>query len=479
MDDLTNNTCPEMPEWLKAISILVLAPTESDINVPADHLDILAIYRRAKMGDECCATQIAEKYESGFIPSGTSVPDALKWHEYASHLGSLRSKLRLAQLYLWTNSDRMKSLKAIEFAKELVAKVVMEKQSNLENMHAAAISALLLLEYDRSNEGLELVSELIELNQFRKHPNIFTISDLLSKLKFRSNHSRYTLNIIHQKIPEDGDFKAGVYKKLEQPLALVGLLNVDVTRATLDIEFPWFADVTENIYRQLVVRQLSMTPAFKLRPLLLAGPPGVGKTSYVKRLSELIQVPFRGVMAGGSNDSMYLRGTPRGWSSARPSGVIQAMAIEGIANPLFLVDELEKASSDNKNGRLWDILLQLLEPATAKVFLDECLCVACDLSWVSWVATVNEIGTLPKALLERFTVVVVKEPGPEYVNTLVKGAMDLFAKEVDIDRRLLPALNGDDFDVIARCNGPREINRIVRSIVEKKMVEDSKSLMRN
>lgn len=228
-----------------------------------------------------------------------------------------------------------------------------------------------------------------------------------------------------------------------------------------------------------MVQQHSAMPAFKLRPLLLAGPPGTGKTTYVKRLADLAGVPFRSVMAGGGNDSMFLRGTPRGWSSSRPGAVLQAMATESIANPLFLVDELEKASPDGKSGRIWDVLLQMLEPATAKVCLDESLQVPCDLSWVSWIATVNEVGALPRPLLERFTVVVVQPPGSEHFETLVTSVVRQFAQELGIDARMLPTLDNDNLDVLRRCNGPREISRTTRMMIEKKLVEDRRKMRRN
>ena len=63
---------------------------------------------------------------------------------------------------------------------------------------------------------------------------------------------------------------------------------------------------------------------------------------------------------------------------------------------------------------------------------------------------------------------------PEHMNTLVQSSMNNFAKELDIDRRFLPSLDGHDFEVIKLCKGPREINRIVRSVIEKRMVNDRK-----
>lgn len=176
---------------------------------------------------------------------------------------------------------------------------------------------------------------------------------------------------------------------------------------------------------------------------------------------------------------MFLRGTPRGWASSRLGAVLHDMATEGIANPLFLVDELEKASTDSKNDGIWDVLLQMLELATSKVYLDECLQVACDLSWVSWIATVNEIGALPRPLLERFTVVVVQAPSPEHFEILVKSVVVSFAQELGIDARLLTNLDNDNLNVLRRCIGPREISRTARMMIEKKLVDDRRKMRWN
>lgn len=113
----------------------------------------------------------------------------------------------------------------------------------------------------------------------------------------------------------------------------------------------------------------------------------------------------------------------------------------------------------------------MLEPASSKTYLDECLQVPCDLSMVSWIATVNELGALPKPLLDRFTVVLVEPPDDSHFMTIVKGSVRAFIRESGIDQRMLKILDGDDYDVLRRCKNPREINRTVRMIIEDGLVK--------
>lgn len=121
----------------------------------------------------------------------------------------------------------------------------------------------------------------------------------------------------------------------------------------------------------------------------------------------------------------------------------------------------------------------MLEPATSKVYLDECLQVPCDLSWVCWIATVNEIGALPRPLLERFTVVVVQALSPEHFEILVKSVVVSFAQELGIDARLLTNLDNDNLNMLRRCIGRREISRTARMMIEKKLVDDRRKMRWN
>ena len=364
-------------------------------------------------------------------------------------------------------------------AKEFLAHIVMSKRLSMTEMHRATTVINLALENEPDEECFALVEDVLKANNFDKHPD-FNLLQLKMQGNAGTNGKHpLSLQVIKQKIPEDGDFKPGIYKKLERNLPLIRLPDPELVKSTLDKEFPWFSNINVIVYQQLLIQQFNVKPAFKLRPLLIAGDSGLGKTTWARRVAELCNVPFRAIMVGGSNDSMLLKGLARGWSSTRPSLVLQTIATESITNPIFMLDEIDKASPDARNGRIWDVLLGLLEPANSRNFFDECLSMPCDLSWVSWIATANEIGPLPKPLLERFHIVVVKVPGPEHFMTLVYGARKAFAAELGIDTRMLPDLTLLDIEVIKQNASPRKINQTTRFLIEKHMVSESQNAMRN
>lgn len=463
-----NTKCPELPEWLRLAEAYALK-LKHDL-IPAHLVGILSHYRRALNHNFVSAEILAELYESGDLPCGACITKAAEWHEYAAKLGSVKSALRLARMKLWLSNP-----KSIANVKEMAAMAIGNtykvKSPSQNDLCITAQAAMILLDNTPNDSDLQIVKELLENNIFLGHPDHKYISEKMSLNKSLQINNNLSLQVALRKIIEDADFKCGVYKALEAPLPLTNLPDADRVKLILDFEFPWFSCANDEIFRQLIVQQHSYMPAFKLRPILIVGPPGVGKTTWVKRLAELCGVPLRLIMAAGGSDSMYLKGTSRGWSSSRPGAVPQTMATELVANPLFFVDELDKASSNSKNGRIWDVLLQLIEPATSKLYLDECLQVPCDLSWVSWIATVNEIGSLPKPLLERFSIVVVQTPGEEHFQSLVKSVIENFARELGIDIRMLPTLDAFDKEVLMRCNGPREISRLARTMIEVKIVE--------
>lgn len=477
-DDLpdlrTLRKLPSLPAWLQAIVDNVSKVGMSWLEEqPKQVRDIYDIYNQAHSGNGECACAMAEMFEVGEMPGGASLANAEKWYVYAANIGSARAAYRMAVLQAWQSPEE--PLASLDMTMLALQNITKNRRAfrfgKFEGLNLAINIVLHALEKGMVDDGNIALEQLMQMDDFCKHPDFERIAASLRKISSRRMNAKLDLVVVNKKISEDGDFKAGIYRQLEKPLPLVPVpANVDEIQSTLDLEFPWFASINALVCRQLMAAQFGSKPGFRIRPLLLAGLPGVGKTTWVKRLAELCEVPFRAVMAAGNSDAMFLRGTPRGWATSRPGAVLQAMVTEGVANPLFLVDEIEKASPDNRNGRLWDVLLQLLEPSSAKTYLDECLQVPSDLSWVSWIATANELGEIPKPLLERFTIVMVDSPGKDHFETIVKGSVARYAKEMGIDQRMLPSLSVDDMDVLQFCKSPREISRTVTIMLEQSLV---------
>ena len=285
----------------------------------------------------------------------------------------------------------------------------------------------------------------------------------------KAHKDKSLIIVAKDKFVEGGDFKVGQYKTLWRASKLVDAPTSNSLEVLYSL-FPWLASVTRNIIKQIRAREHGTNRTFKIRPILLVGLPGGGKTTYCRALAEIVGVPFRTFMAAGSDSSMAMRGVPRGYSTASPGFLPRFIAQESVANGLILIDEIDKCSTGRHNGSLLDVMLQLLEPATSSVYYDEALEVRLDLSHANWIATANSLTAIPKPLLSRFEVILAGEPDAAgYAQAIVKTRFD-YAKELGVDARMMPTLDIEDVEwLTTNCKSLREITRVTRSVLEDRM----------
>jgi hypothetical protein len=179
------------------------------------------------------------------------------------------------------------------------------------------------------------------------------------------------------------------YAVLSQPVPLARLPDADEVASLLEAEFPWLSELIERVRGDLLLAARLGSSHFRLPSLLIVGPSGVGKSRFARRLAETVGVPLGQVYAAGSSDNRALAGTGRGWSSATPCLPLTPILQHRIANPLILVDEVDKSGGSDRNGRLVETLLSMVDPTTARAWPDECLQVTADLLRVTWVLTAN------------------------------------------------------------------------------------------
>ncbi len=241
-----------------------------------------------------------------------------------------------------------------------------------------------------------------------------------------------------------GDELAKRYGALAKPLPLAGDFSLNAAVdfamiAALRKEFPWMVLAVEAIEDQMRLSAALDGGSLRLRPMLLVGPPGGGKTRFALRLAELSGCGYGMLNAAGSTDNRLLAGTARGWATASPCLPAQVMTRTRCANPLIVIDEIEKASPETRNGRVQDTLLTMLEPASARAWPDEGLVTHLDLSRVNWLLTANSLEGLSAPLLSRLDVVEVGCPGPGHFEALLAGilrdlAADFGRPEDDLPR---------------------------------------------
>lgn len=168
-------------------------------------------------------------------------------------------------------------------------------------------------------------------------------------------------------------------------------------------ECPNFIEVLEFLQRQASLCRSGGVP-FSMPPLLLLGPPGVGKTHFARQLGKRLKVDFKFVPMNSMSAGFALTGMHRTWQKATPGLVARTLLESQYANPLFMLDEIDKCTSNGSQASPVDALYQLLEPETSSSFTDEFFDLPMDASRLLWVATANDSKSLPAPLLSRFKV---------------------------------------------------------------------------
>ena len=387
----------------------------------------------------------------------------------------------------------------------------------------------IIRDYRRKQEILETLDEEVRMEKiirmFRRENNVLAIEETIAektKADIEENQKEYylreRLKAIHDELGDSDDFSTELYDYREQIANLkttnenkekllkevqklekmaVSSAEANVVRNYIDtcIELPWgvytkekidikkitanldknhygLKKVKENVIEALAVRKLN--PDINGQIICLAGPPGVGKTSIAHSIADSIGRNYQRIALGGIHDEAEIRGHRRTYIGAMMGRIMYAVKQSGSANPLILLDEIDKLGKDF-HGDLTSALLEVLDGEQNSTFFDHYIDLPFDLSKVMFITTANDYTAIPAPLLDRMDVIQIDSYTREEKFNIAK--LHLVSKQLKkhgLNARQFKITDEALYDIIdsyTRESGVRSLERTISKIMNKVAVK--------
>jgi ATP-dependent Lon protease len=301
--------------------------------------------------------------------------------------------------------------------REIFEKII--KQESSENKKKEIEESAFLL-YDPETLDKELQGEH---NERREH--YLTLLD-------KSGPSRELIKIVHESIK-----------------------NIQL----LESKFPNFKNAIEYYVEQLHLCNITEERYIEFKPLLITGVPGVGKTQFCSEVAASLNLNLNIIQCSSTTAGFVIGGGSAQWSGARPGKVHTILRDSDAANPFILLDEIDKMAGDIRYDS-YGSLYSLLEKNTAKNFVDELIDIPVDCSRINWIATANDLNSIPEPILSRFSIIKIREPNKDEIGTITSSIYTDILKENPWGKRFSKNLDDNLMSLLVNIS-PRQIKSVL------------------
>jgi len=366
--------------------------------------------------------------------------------------------------------DRLKKVMSLLNRELNVSKIQNRIRSNIEERISEQQRKYFL------NEQLHEIQKELGMEEEAGDQEIKRLLARAKKLKFSEEASDIfdeelrKLSMLDESSPEFGVARNYLDWLTSLPWGRFGRDRYNLKRAAsaLDKDHSGLADVKQRILEFIAIGGRKQEVGGSI--ILFVGPPGVGKTSIGRAIAKAVNRPFYRFSVGGMRDEAEIKGHRRTYIGAMPGKIIQALKQLKAANPVIMIDEVDKIGNDFR-GDPASALLEVLDPEQNSDFLDHYLDVRFDLSRVLFLLTANQLDTVPAPLLDRAE--IIRLPGyiaEEKVQIARKHLWPRLLKENGLSRsdiRLAPAALRHLVEDYAREPGVRHLEQLLKKIQRK------------
>jgi ATP-dependent Lon protease len=291
--------------------------------------------------------------------------------------------------------------------------------------------------------GTAIQSSNISVAAFKQ---VYATRDVENALNDLPESANEALRATYEKM-----LKAGGMRFAVKPGALPDVLD-------LYEELPNFAEPIDDVRKQLALCTETQD-RLELMPMLLLGDPGIGKTHFARRLAQLLGTGYSFISMSSLTAGWVLSGSSSQWRNAKPGKVFDTLVNGEYANPVMVVDELDKAGGDSQYDPL-GALYSLLEHDTAREFVDEFAEVAIDATDLIWVATANDARQIPEPILNRMNVYEISAPDYDGACRIAQAIYSEIRSTHAWGARFPENLGESPLERLAQL-GPRQMRRLM------------------
>ncbi len=260
-----------------------------------------------------------------------------------------------------------------------------------------------------------------------------------------------------------------ILRKLWNPERELHFASPNIDFKSLAINFPHFKEVIDY-YENVVIILSKLKLPFEITPILLVGDPGLGKTYFASELAKVLGLAFHEISLATTTSIFALSGGDIQWAEGSPGFICETLAKSKIANPMIMIDELDKSSGESKYNAM-NVFYGLLETHTAKRFRDEALSFELDASKIVWIATANELHRVPEPIKSRLKIFHIRQPEKAHMAIVVKSIYEKLIENKGFKELLSTEMNDSVLNLLSTMS-PREVKLILEEATFKAIRND-------